>query len=92
MTLVCLPISRKASLIPEATAAARPDVPMTEEESTVVEALWQEPLDIDTLARKVGMKSHELSSLLLGLEMKRVLRMLPGRMVEIADDLRAGKF
>ena len=74
---------------PQDKVAARPDVPLSEEESTVVEALWQEPLDIDTLGREVGMKSHELSSLLLGLEMKRVIRMLPGRRVELAEDLRA---
>jgi len=74
--------------VPQDEVAARPDVPLSEEESKVVEALWQEPLDIDSLARKVGMKSHELSSLLLGLEMKRVLRMLPGRMVELAEDLK----
>ena len=54
----------------------------------MVEALWQEPLDADTLARKTGMKSHELSGLLLGLEMKRVIRMLPGRVVELAEDLK----
>jgi len=75
---------------PEAAPAARPDVPLSEEESRVVEALWQEPLDIDTLGRNINMKSHELSSLLLGLEMKRVVRMLPGRMVELAEDLKAG--
>ncbi|MEA2069151.1 MAG: DNA-processing protein DprA [Verrucomicrobiota bacterium] len=77
---------------PQDEIAARPDVPLSEEESKVVEALWQEPLDIDSLARKVGMKSHELSSLLLGLEMKRVIKMLPGRMVELAEDLRTSKF
>jgi len=73
---------------PEAATAARPDVPLSEEEGRIVEALWREPLDIDSLGREVGLKSHELSSLLLGLEMKRVLRMLPGRMVELAEDLR----
>ena len=67
---------------------ARPDVPLSEVEKKVVEALWQEPLDADTLARKTGMKSHELSGLLLGLEMKRVIRMLPGRVVELAEDLK----
>ena len=75
---------------PESAPSARPDVPLSEEESKVVEALWQEPLDIDTLGREIGMKSHQLSSLLLGLEMKRVIRMLPGRMVELAEDLKAG--
>lgn len=68
--------------------AARPDVPMNSQESRVVEALWQEPMDIDTLAREVDLPSHELSGILLGLEMKRVIRTLPGRMVELAEDLR----
>lgn len=73
---------------PESATAARPDVPMTEQESRIVEALWQEPLDVDSLAREVGLPSHELSGLLLGLEMKRVIKTLPGRMVELAEDLR----
>ncbi len=77
---------------PQDEVAARPEVPLSEAESTVVEALWQEPLDIDSLARSVGMKSHELSSLLLGLEMKRVIKMRPGRMVELAEDLRTSRF
>ncbi|MCF7849764.1 MAG: DNA-processing protein DprA, partial [Kiritimatiellales bacterium] len=76
---------------PAPATAARPDVPLSEEESKIVEALWQESLDVDSLARKTGLKSHQLSSLLLGLEMKRVVRMLPGRMVELADDLRGMK-
>jgi len=77
---------------PDAATAARPDVPMTETETKIVEALWNEPLDVDTLSRQAGLKSHELSGLLLGLEMKRVVKMLPGRIVELTDDLRTGKF
>ncbi len=76
--------------LPAGQAAARPDVPMTEAETRIVEALWQEPMDVDTLARATGLRSHELSGLLLGLEMKRVVRTLPGRMVELAEDLKAG--
>ena len=30
---------------PESAPAARPDVPMTAQESKVMEALWQEPMD-----------------------------------------------
>lgn len=76
--------------MPEAATAARPDVPLTEQETKVVEALWQEPMDVDALARLLGMASHELSGLLLGLEMKRVIRTLPGKVVELSDDLRTG--
>ncbi len=71
-----------------AAPSARPDVPLTEEESNVVEALWQEPMDVDSLARALEIKSHELSGILLGLEMKRVIRTLPGRMVELSEDLK----
>jgi DNA processing protein len=70
------------------STAARPEVPLSDEESKIVEALWQEPLDVDALTRETGLASQRLSSLLLGLEMKRVVRMQPGRMVELADDLR----
>ncbi|NNJ71263.1 MAG: DNA-protecting protein DprA [Kiritimatiellales bacterium] len=75
---------------PESAAAARPDVPLSGEESRIVEALWQEPMDIDSLARAMELKSHELSGILLGLEMKRVIRTLPGRIVELSEDLKAG--
>ena len=74
--------------VPPASTAARPEVPLSETETAVVDALWHEPLDVDTLAREAGLRSHELSGILLGLEMKRVVRMLPGRIVELADDLR----
>ncbi len=73
---------------PEAATAARPDVPLDERESAVVEALWNEPMDVDSLSRELGVKSHELSGILLGLEMKRVIKTLPGRIVELAEDLR----
>ncbi len=76
---------------PDSETAARPEVPMTEQESKVVEALWKEPKDIDSLGRELGLKSHELSGVLLGLEMKRVIKTLPGRMVELAGDLREMK-
>ena len=75
---------------PESATAARPDVPLTDQESKIVEALWQEPRDIDALARELEMKIHELSGLLLGLEMKRVIKALPGRIVELAEDLKTG--
>ncbi|MDF7809328.1 DNA-processing protein DprA [Pontiellaceae bacterium B12219] len=76
--------------VPEPAPSARPDVPLTDQESKIVDVLWQEPADVDSLARAVGLKSHELSGLLLGLEMKRVIKTLPGRMVELAEDLRTG--
>ncbi|NCC53214.1 MAG: DNA-protecting protein DprA [Spartobacteria bacterium] len=69
----------------------RPDVRLSPEEKHLVSALGGGPLDVDSLTREAGLKSHQVSSLLLGLEMKRVIRMQPGRMVELSvtlDDLR----
>ena len=73
---------------PEKRASARPEIPLSEEEKKLVEALWQEALDVDSLARSAGLTPAQISGLLLGLEMKRVIKMLPGRIVELADDLR----
>lgn len=83
-------------LIPEAKKTAaekmpkRPDVPLTDDEQAVVKALWKGGLDVDTLARAANLKSAQLSALLLGLEMKRVVRVLPGRIVELREDLLPG--
>ncbi|MCU0857070.1 MAG: DNA-processing protein DprA [Pontiellaceae bacterium] len=73
---------------PAGKASARPEVPLSADEQTLVKALWEEALDVDSLARAAGLPSHKVSALLIGLEMKRVIKMLPGRVVELADDLR----
>jgi DNA processing protein len=73
---------------PKKQPAARPEIPLSKEEKRLVEVLWQGEQDVDSLAREAGMTSPEISGLLLGLEMKRVIKMLPGRRVELADDLR----
>jgi DNA processing protein len=67
---------------------SRPQVQLTPEEQAVVRALWEEPLDVDTLVRQCGLTVPQVSSLLIGLEMKRVVRMLPGRIVKLADGLK----
>jgi DNA processing protein len=83
-------------LIPEAKAKVaeamprRPDVPLAADEQAVVKALWKGALDVDSLARSANLNSAQLSSLLLGLEMKRVIRMRPGRIVELREDLMPG--
>jgi DNA processing protein len=75
------------------TMKKRPDVQLTADEERVVRSLGHGQLDIDELSREAGLKSHVVASLLLGLEMKRVVRMLPGRKVELAvkaDEIAAG--
>ncbi|MCO5061337.1 MAG: DNA-processing protein DprA [Kiritimatiellae bacterium] len=71
----------------ETAMPRRPDVPLTTDEQAVVKALWKGALDVDSLARSAGLNTAQLSALLLGLEMKRVIRMLPGRVVELSSDL-----
>ncbi len=66
----------------------RPATQLSIDEQSVVRALWEGALDVDALIRKAGLKTAALNSLLIGLEMKRVVRMLPGRMVELYEGLR----
>ena len=66
----------------------RPNIQLSEDEQSVVRALWEGTMDVDSLARKAVLKMAAVNSLLIGLEMKRVVRMLPGRMVELADGIR----
>ena len=66
----------------------RPEVQLSGDEQAVVRALWEGSLDVDSLTRKAALKMATMNSLLIGLEMKRVVRMLPGRMVELSRDLR----
>jgi DNA processing protein len=56
---------------------------LSENEVRLVEILNDGEQDVDTLIRGSGLKPAEVSSLLLEMEMKRVVRMLPGRVVEM---------
>ncbi len=62
---------------------ARPEVQLSVEEQTIVRALWPGEQDVDALGRITELHVSKISSLLIGLEMKRVIRMLPGRIVEL---------
>lgn len=76
------PVREEAA--PGGAAAAGPRMVFNGPEQAVVEALIEGALDIDTLARQAGLPSQDLSGVLLSLEMKRAVRMLPGRLVELA--------
>lgn len=58
-------------------------VALSVDESTLVAALGDNEQSVDALIRVSGLKPAVVSSLLLGLEMKRVVRMLPGRTVAL---------
>ncbi|MBM4154149.1 MAG: DNA-protecting protein DprA [Lentisphaerae bacterium] len=70
---------------PEAPAA--PAFVFGPEEGRVVEALAEGELDVDTLSRRAAVPVAKLGALLIGLEMKRVVRMLPGRRVVLTVTL-----
>jgi DNA processing protein len=81
-------------LIPPETKARaadlgrRPRVDLTAPEEAIVRALWEGPLNVDALCRVTHLTVAQVSSHLIGLEMKRVARMLPGRLADLADGVR----
>lgn len=49
------------------------------EEGRIVEALSEGEMDVDSLSRRAAVPVAKLGAVLIGLEMKRIVRMLPGR-------------
>lgn len=64
-----------------------PDVLLSVDEQAALRALYRGGLHVDALARECGLSAMKLNSLLLGLEMKRVVRILPGRFVELREGI-----
>ncbi len=57
---------------------------LTPAESAVVEALrGEERMDLDTLTRAAGLGAADAAAAVVGLELKRVVRMRPGRVLEL---------
>lgn len=63
--------------------SSRPNIELSHDEEALLTALLNGALNVDALARQAGLPTAKVSSLLIGLEMKRVVRMLPGRLVEL---------
>ncbi len=62
-------------------AAARPA--LLPEEERIVRALEDGEQDLDALTRATGLGAARIGALVIGLEMKRLVRMQPGRIVEL---------
>jgi DNA processing protein len=60
-------------------------VALSADEQTVVLALEKGEMGIDQLIRETGIATASVSSLLIALELKRVVRVLPGRKVELIE-------
>lgn len=67
-----------------------PDVMLSADEAAIVKALGGGGRQVDELARACGLSAARLNSLLLGLEMKKVVRTLPGRLVEMREIMQVG--
>ena len=57
-----------------------PALSLTENEQKVYDALSDEEMDVDEVIRKCGLPASAVSVALLSLEMKRLVRQLPGKM------------
>jgi DNA processing protein len=66
---------------------APPEADLSKTESTVCAALGPYPVHIDELARRLKLDPGRLSGLLLGLELKGVVRQLPGKHFVLAGSL-----
>lgn len=75
-------------LIPPGSFRKTDTLPMPEllsEEVCLAGLLSDGAQDVDSLIRRSGMKAQAVNSLLIGLEMKKVIRMQPGRIVELIN-------
>ena len=81
------PPAEQARLVRQQDARQRLTLAPAEEK--VVRALWTEPeMDMDVLIRRTGLSSAQIMTLAMQLEMKRVLRRLPGRRLALMDEIR----
>ncbi|MDR0994003.1 MAG: DNA-processing protein DprA [Verrucomicrobiota bacterium] len=67
----------------------RQQLTLSAEEEQVVRALWADAeLDVDVLIRRTGWSSAKLMTLTMQLEMKRIIRRLPGRRIALMEEIR----
>ena len=67
-----------------------PEIQLTTTEESLVRALWDGPLSVDELIRETGLVAAEINTKLLAMEMKRVVRSLPGRRIQLVEIRKAG--
>ncbi len=72
------PASNRPSTLHD--AAALPAMTLSENEQTVYDLVDKEESTTDDIIRRSGMPSSSVSVALLGLEMKRLIRQLPGKL------------
>ncbi len=60
-----------------------PKVELTDDEQNLIKLLENGELGVDTLIRDSGLPAAKTNAVLMGLEIKKQVRMLPGRIVEL---------
>ena len=72
-------------LLPSSVMKAKllPKVVLTEDEQVLVKLLENGEMGVDTLIRGSGLPAAKTNSVLMSLEIKKQVRMLPGRIVEL---------
>lgn len=78
---------QKSSAGPEnGLSGAAPDLfpPLSDEEKKIVQALEDGEKNADEVIRATGLRADRFGALLLGLEMKRVVKLQPGRMIHLS--------
>lgn len=80
---------------PEACDAAerkldpRAGLPLPDDEAAIIRALWNNPeRPIDEVIRDTGLPAPRVSVLAMKMEMKRLVKMLPGRRLALADGIK----
>lgn len=68
-------------------AALLPKIEYTEEEQALIKLLENGEMGVDTLIRESGLPAAKTNSVLMGLEIKKQVRMLPGRIVELVGKI-----
>lgn len=62
---------------------------MSDEEKAIARALEEnDEMDVDSLGRETGLPPANINAVLLGMEIKRMARMLPGRRVRLGQALK----
>lgn len=68
---------------------ARQQVRLSPAETAVVRVLWTDPeVDQDLIVRRTGLSVGQLMVVAMQLELKRIIRRLPGRKLALVDEIR----
>lgn len=61
-----------------------PGIDLTDEEARILDLLQKGSLNVDDVIRQCGLTASKANVVLLGLQMKKLIRQLPGRVYELA--------